>query len=178
MTCKTTLLLTLVLASIAPMTGYGPAQAEQADRDKPTLIDSDRLDHDDQRQITVFTGNVVLTKGTLVMRGNRMEMWQDAAGNTFGTLTGEPARFRQKRDGLNEFMEGEGLRLDYNGREELVTLSGNAIMRRLAGDLLKDQVSGDRLSYNNLSEKYRVESGEGQGRSRMFLTPRTDKNTP
>lgn len=174
----TTTFLTLVLAALALMTGYGPARAEQADRDKPTLIDSDRLDHDDQRQITVFTGNVVLTKGTLVMRGNRMEMWQDAAGNTFGTLTGEPARFRQKRDGLNEFMEGEGLRLDYNGREELVTLSGNAIMRRLAGDLLKDQVSGDRLSYNNLSEKYLVESGEGQGRSRMFLMPRTDNNTP
>jgi len=43
------------------------AWAEKADRDKPTMIDSDRLNHDEQKQITIFTGNVVLTKGTLVM---------------------------------------------------------------------------------------------------------------
>lgn len=163
------------MATLALILLSQAAWAERADRDKPTLIDSDRLDHDEQRQITVFTGNVVLTKGTLVMRGNRMEMWQDPAGNYFGTLTGDPARFRQKRDGLNEFMEGESRRLDYDGKEELVTLTGNAIMRRLEGDVLKDQVSGDRLTYNNLSDKYQVESGDGQGRSRMFLMPRTDK---
>ena len=79
--------------------------AEKADRDKPTTIDSDRLSHDDQKQITTFSGNVVLTKGTLQMRGDRMELWQDANGNYFGVMTGRPARFRQKRDGVNEFME-------------------------------------------------------------------------
>ena len=80
------------------------AWAEKADRDKPTMIDSDRLNHDEQKQITIFTGNVVLTKGTLVMRGDRMEMWQDAAGNYFGIVTGKPAKFRQKRDAVNEYM--------------------------------------------------------------------------
>lgn len=148
-----------------------PLYAEKVDRDKPTTIDSDRLDHDDQKQITVFTGNVVLTKGTLVMRGDRMELWQDAAGNYFGIMTGKPARFRQKREGVNEFMEGEALRLDYDGRDETVILTNNAVMRRLEGDLLKDRVAGDRLTYNNLTERYLVESGEGQPRSRMFLAP-------
>ncbi len=152
--------------------------AEKADRDKPTTIDSDRLSHDDQKQITTFSGNVVLTKGTLQMRGDRMELWQDANGNYFGVMTGRPARFRQKRDGVNEFMEGESGRMDYNGKEETVVLSGNAIMRRVAGDQLKDQVSGDRLTYNNLTERYLVESGEGQPRSRMFLMPKSEGRTP
>ena len=53
-----------LLAFVTPL-----AQAERVDRDKPTVIDSDKLNHDDQRQITVFTGNVVLTKGTLTLRG-------------------------------------------------------------------------------------------------------------
>ena len=150
------------------------AQAERADRDKPTTIDSDKLNHDDQKQITIFTGNVVLTKGTLIMRGDRMEMWQDAVGNYFGIMTGRPARFRQKRDLPNEFMEGEALRLDYDGKEEIVILTNNAIMRRLEGDVLKDQVSGDRLTYNNITERYVVESGQGQPRSRMFLMPKGD----
>lgn len=154
-----------------------PAQAERADRDKPTTIDSDKLNHDDQKQITIFTGNVVLTKGTLVMRGDRMEMWQDAVGNYFGIMTGKPARFRQKRDVPNEYMEGEALRLDYDGKEEIVILTDNAIMRRLEGDVLKDQVSGDRLTYNNVTERYVVESGQGQPRSRMFLMPKGDSKT-
>jgi lipopolysaccharide export system protein LptA len=149
------------------------SRAERADRDKPTTVDSDRLDHDDQRQRTIFTGNVVLTKGTLLMRGDRMEMWQDAEGNYFGIVTGRPATFRQKRDSLNEFMEGEGQRIDYDGKEEIVILTTDAIMRRLEADVLKDQVSGDRLTYNNLTEKYLVESGQGQARSRMFMMPKS-----
>ncbi len=148
-----------------------PLLAEKADRDKPTTIDSDKLNHDDQKQITIFTGNVVLTKGTLVMRGDRMELTQDSAGNYFGTMTGRPAWFRQKREGVNEFMEGEARQLDYNGKDEIVILIQNAVMRRLEGDVLKDQVAGDRLTYNNLTERYQVESNEGQPRSRMFLMP-------
>jgi len=157
------------LATLA--VGIGTVQAEKADREKPTTIDADRLSHDDQKQITTFTGNVVLTKGTLILRGDRMELWQDSAGNTFGTMIGNPARFRQKRDGVNEFMEGESRRLDYNGKDEIVTLSQNALLRRLEGDLLKDQVAGDALTYNNITEQYQVESNQGQPRSRMTLMP-------
>ena len=161
----------LMAALCIAMAWSGPLLAEKADRDKPTTIDSDKLNHDDQKQITIFTGNVVLTKGTLVMRGDRMELAQDAAGNYFGTMTGRPARFRQKREGVNEFMEGEALQLDYNGKDEVVILIQNAVMRRLEGDVLRDQVAGNRLTYDNLTERYQVESNEGQPRSRMFLMP-------
>lgn len=154
--------------------GAQMAWAERADRDKPTVIDSDTLSHDEQRQVTIFTGNVVLTKGTLSLRGERMELWQDQAGNYYGVVKGKPARFRQKREGINEFIEGESLTLDYDGKTETVVLIGNAIMRRLQGDLLKDQISGDRLTYNNVSERYLVESGADQARSRMFLMPGKD----
>lgn len=163
-------LLAVTMAALMPM-----AMAERSDREKPTVIDSDKLNHDDQRQVTVFTGNVVLTRGSLMLRSDRMELWQDTQGNYYGTLTGRPAHFRQKRDGFNEFMEGESLRIDYDGKEEIVVLTGNAIMRRLEGDALKDQVSGDKLTYNNITERYQAESGDGQGRARMFVMPRSDQ---
>ncbi len=154
------------------------AMAERADRDKPTFIDSDQLNHDEQQQITIFTGNVVLTKGTLMIRGDRMEMRQDVDGNYFGVITGQPASFRQKRDVGNEFMEGESLRLDYDGQQEIVVLTDQAVMRRLEGDVLMDRISGDRLTYNNMTERYSVESTQGQGRSRMFLMPRKPNAAP
>ena len=160
----------ILMASLAAL--VIPGHAEKADRDKPTTIDSDKLNHDDQKQITVFTGNVVLTKGSLLMRGDRMEMWQDTAGHYFGILTGRPATFRQKREGVDEYMEGESLRVDYDGKDEIVVLTANAVMRRLDGDVLKDRVAGDRLTYNNVTEQYAVDSSDGKGRSRMFLMPK------
>lgn len=170
--------LALSVIALSGLLICSSAIAERADRDKPTVIDSNTLSHDEQRQVTIFTGNVVLTKGTLNLRGDRMELWQDAAGNFYGVVKGTPARFRQKREGVNEFIEGESLTLDYNGKTETVLLIGNAIMRRLEGDSLKDQVSGDRLTYNNITEKYLVESGTEQARSRMFLVPNKEGVTP
>lgn len=148
-----------------------PALAEKADRDKPTVIDSQKLDHDEQRQVTTFTGNVVLTKGTIVMRGELMLLWKDEAGNNYGTVTGNPARFRQKREGVNEFMDGEAQRLIYNGKDDIVTLIDDATLRRLEGDLVRDQIAGDEVVYNNVTEQYRVESSRNQQRSRVVRSP-------
>ena len=75
--------------------------AERADREKPMNIESDALRYDDVKQISVFTGKVVLTKGTMLIRGARLDVRQDADGNQFGVVTAEPGKlafFRQKRD--------------------------------------------------------------------------------
>jgi hypothetical protein len=80
--------------------------AERADRDKPLTIDADALRHDDQKQITLFTGRVTANKGTIAMRGARLEVRQDVQGNQFGILTADPgqrAYFRQKREGMESW---------------------------------------------------------------------------
>ena len=103
------------LAAVCLAVGIGLmpalARAERADRDKPMNIESDALRYDDKTQTSTFTGRVVLTKGTIVMRGARLDVRQDDQGNQFGTMQAEPGKrafFRQKREGLNEFIEGEG----------------------------------------------------------------------
>ena len=58
-----------------------PAWAERADRDKPMNIEADALRYEDQKQLSTFTGRVVVTKGSIVMRGARLEVRQDAAGH-------------------------------------------------------------------------------------------------
>ena len=64
-----------------------PAWAERADRDKPMNIEADALRYEDQKQLSTFTGKVVVTKGSIVMRGARLEVRQDAAGHQFGTMS-------------------------------------------------------------------------------------------
>jgi lipopolysaccharide export system protein LptA len=53
---------------------WGAAHAEKADRDKPMNIEADALRYDDLKQTSVFTGNVVLTKGTILIRGARVDV--------------------------------------------------------------------------------------------------------
>src|SRR5476649_2916587 len=62
-----------------------PAQAEHADRDKPVNLEADRVTVDETKQNATFDGNVVLTQGTLTIRGDRMIVQQDADGFKTGT---------------------------------------------------------------------------------------------
>ncbi|HSN78833.1 MAG TPA: lipopolysaccharide transport periplasmic protein LptA, partial [Rhodoferax sp.] len=89
----------------------GPVHAENADRDKPMNVEADALRYDDAKKVSVFTGKVVLTKGTILIRGEKLEVRQDEQGYQYGVVTaesGKRALFRQKREGVDEIIEGEG----------------------------------------------------------------------
>jgi lipopolysaccharide export system protein LptA len=160
------------------------AWAEKADRNKPMNIEADNLDHDELKQISIFTGKVVATKGTITMRGNRLEVRQDPDGFQYGILTATPgarAFYRQKREGVDEWMEGEGERIEYDGRADRVDLMRKAEFRRYRGTVLSDQMTGQRIIYENLSDQFTVDGQIGgtkpggnapSGRVRAVLTPR------
>ena len=165
-----------------------PALAERADRDQPMNIDADALRYEDKQQLSTFTGNVVVTKGTIVMRGARLVVRQDGAGNQSGVMFGAPGKrafFRQKREGVNEFIEGEADSITYDGKSDIVRFVRRAEMRRLAGTTLQDQVTGDVIVYNNRTEVYTVDGAPheagapaGNGRVRAVLAPRNAASQP
>lgn len=159
----------------------GVAQAEKADRSQPMNAESDALRYDDARQISVFTGNVVITKGTIIIRGDRVDVRQDDQGRQFGLVTGSavnPAFFRQKREGLDEFIEGVGDRIDYNGQADTVRFEGKAVLRRYRGTVLSDETAGSTIVYDNTTDTFVVDGGPANrtasnpsGRVRAMLTP-------
>src|SRR5258705_4755713 len=82
------------------------AQAERADRDKPVNLEADQVTVDDAKQTATFIGKVVLTQGTLVIRGDRMVVPLDSDGFKYGVAYGNLASFRQKREGYDEYIDG------------------------------------------------------------------------
>ena len=108
----------------------GPAHAERTDRDKPVNIEADRMMADDQKQTAVFEGRVVLTQGTFVLRADKLTVKQDPQGFQIGVAVGSPATFRQKRDGVDEWIDGEALRIEYDGKAERVELFDKARINR------------------------------------------------
>lgn len=160
----------------------GAAWAERADKNKPINLEADSVTHDEARQTSVLEGNVILTKGTLVLRASRVEVRKDSQENQFLSATGkEGARvfFRQKREGLDEFMEGEAARIDYDGKLDIVRLSGNAVMRRLRGATLADESVGSVIVFNNLLETLTLSGSAASAtapaqRVRMMLSPKAE----
>ena len=157
------------------------ALAEKADRDKPMNVEADAMRYDDARQLSVFSGHVVLTKGTIQIRGDAIEVRQDAQGYQYGVVKAEPgklASFRQKREGLDEFIEGEAETIDYDGRADVVKFSTRAKLRRYQGERLNDEFTAGVIVYNNLTEVFSLDgaapgsASAASGRVRAMLTPK------
>jgi lipopolysaccharide export system protein LptA len=177
---------TLTPLVVAALLGLlGAAHAEKADRNKPMNIEADSLRYDDLKQVSVFTGRVVLTKGTVVIRGDRLEVHQDPDGYQFGVATGSAdklAFYRQKREALDEFIEGEGETITYDGRADTVTFSRKAQLRRLRGSTLADEITGGNIVYENLTDLFTVDGVANKGptgtlgnaRVRVMLTPKPE----
>ncbi len=168
----------LLLLAAAAAVAAAPALAERADRDKPINIEADRMTADEQKQVAVFEGRVVLTQGTFVLRADKLTVRQDAAGFQSGVAVGSPATFRQKRDGVDEWIDGEALRIEYDGKTELVELFEKARINRD-----KDEVRGNYISYDTRSEVFRVQGAKEaqpasrEGRVRMVIQPKKKDET-
>ncbi len=136
------------------------ALAEKADRDKPTHIESNRMSSDDAKRMSIFEGNVVLTKGTVRILADRIVVRQDADGYQFATATGNPVRFRQrgdpKADGAAVWTEGEALRLEIDDRNEKIELFERARVKRD-----QDEVNGEYIFLDQRTEYFSVSSGKG-----------------
>jgi lipopolysaccharide export system protein LptA len=164
----------------------GPVFAERADKNKPLNLEADAARYDDAQKVMVAEGAVLVTKGTMMMRAARLEQREDKDGNQFLVATssaGGRVLFKQKREGLDEFMEGEAERIDYDGKADVLKLTGRAVMRRLRGSTVADESIGNQIVFNNVTETLSMNGAPAgavagtapQGRVRMMLSPKLDK---
>jgi lipopolysaccharide export system protein LptA len=171
----------LLLAGLA-----SGALAETADRTKPMNIESDAMRYDDLKQTSVFTGNVLVTKGTIIIRGARIDVRQDAEGYQYGVVTAAPGKrayYKQKRNAPDEWIEGESEVIEYDSRADNVKFIRNAVMRRLLGATPNDESSGALIVYDQSNDTYTVNgstvppntgvNAPSGGRVRTILTPKS-----
>jgi len=177
--CSLALSLAAVLAGVA-----SPSFAAKGDSEAPTQVESDRMQYDDAKQVNVFTGNVVLTKGTIRLLADRLVVRQEPDGYQYATATGEPARFRQKRDGPgNQWIEGHAQQIDYDGKAETAHLQSRATLQRTDNGRVVDEVHGKDILYESRTEFFTVEGGDARsgtaenpgGRVRVVIQPREQK---
>lgn len=149
--------------------------AESADRNKPLLMEADRVTVDDANQTSTFEGNVEMRQGTLLIEAGRIVVKQDQKGYSQITATGQLAHFRQKREGANEFAEGYGERIEYDSFAETANIYGQARVKREG-----DDVQGEHIIYNTKSGVFQVFGSSGtdleapdKGRVTIIIQPKS-----
>jgi len=157
------------------------AWAERADSLKQVEVKYGTADLDQVTQTYILTGDVVVTRGTLILKSEKALLKETPEGYLSVTLTAGPggvASFRQKRDGGPDlWVEGQAQRIEYDERAEVVKLFGGAVVKQLEGAKLAQEVDGEFISYDNRKEFATVRndaSGEnrpGKGRGTMILAP-------
>lgn len=155
------------------------ASAEKADREQPINLEADAVTVNDAKKTSIYTGNVILTQGTLIIRGDKLIVREDKDGFQHSTSFGNPTTFKQKREGKNEYIEGSGQRIEYDARMDKVQLFTKAWVKR--GD---DIVHGDYISYDANAEYAEVIGGgpsaatpaTPKGRVRAVIQPKKTTN--
>jgi lipopolysaccharide export system protein LptA len=171
------LFLSYVFLGLTLLSFSSYSLAESADRDKPIDLEADSVKVDDAKQISTYSGNVILTQGTLIIRADKLIVREDSAGFQHSTSLGNPTTFKQKREGKNEYMEGSAQRIEYDGRMDKVQLFTKAWVKR--GE---DIVHGDYISYDANSEYAEVIGGTkstdgttSSGRVHAIIQPKNKK---
>lgn len=176
-----------LIASVAACALFLAAQAAGAQNtpapaaeEPDTVILSDTLHYDDVNKVSTFTGNVVLTRGAMTLRGDKLVTREDAQGNQFGTATAAKGQFvtiRQENPEKFETLIATGLQADYAGTSGDITLTGQAtVTRQICGETF-DNVRGARIVYHQKSGTYEAFGGPNSaaagGRVRSLAQPQS-----
>ena len=177
----------LVASLVAAWVVSAPvAWAEKADRTQPLHFAADSARVEEGQRLNVLTGNVDITKGTMAIRADRVEIRQTPDGAQSATATGGQggrSYFKQKRDGVQELIEGEAEKIFYDGRDDTVHFTGRAVMRRIVAGVASDEVNGQAIRYDNKTSVYQVmgaagDAGKPAGRVKGVITPRAAEPAP
>ena len=135
--------LRFTLLALASLAAALPASAERADREKEIVVGADKLIADDANRTSTFEGTVVVTQGTMRMTAARVTVKEDADRHKFYVANGAPVTFRQKRDKVDEWVEGFAERAEFDDRNDVLKLYNRARVKSN-----QNEITGDFISYD------------------------------
>lgn len=150
--------------------------ALSTDSDQPIEIEADAAELDDQKGITIYTGNVVVVQGSIRMTGQKMTVYynKDRDLDTV-IMEGHPATYRQLPDDSEIYDEAEALRMEYYETKNLIVLIDQAVVKQEGL-----RFSGSRIDYDTLNSKIKAKGDTKQdtgtkqesGRVKITIKPK------
>ena len=148
---KLALVASLLAASL-------PAMALTGDTNQPIHIESDQQSLDMQGNVVTFTGNVVVTQGSIKINADKVVVTRPAnqQGKEVIDGYGNPATFYQMQDN-GKPVKGRASKMHYELANDFVVLTGNAYLEQLDSN-----IKGDKITYLVKEQKMQAFSDKGK----------------
>lgn len=132
-------------------------------------VDASRLHADPKNNVTLLTGDVRLTQGTIKGDGDKATVHQDANNRiTRVVLVGTPAHFQQQLDNDGGLMRARAATIDYHADTDIVNLDGNVLVVQEK----RGEFRGSHLVYNTATGEMQGGGKQPGGRVHLRMLPR------
>lgn len=144
-----------------------PLWALKSDKSKPVEVEADSFNLDETTQLTVYSGNVIITQGSMEIKADKVTI-HGSRGNTDKVIAvGNPVKFKQQPDGEQGLIRGEAQRFEYLVNKDTLILINKATLWQTGNTF-----SSDRIIYD--SKRSLVKAGDnasGSKRVKIILQP-------
>lgn len=155
------------LLSLSAALGSASALALPNDRDQPIRIQADNAQLDDKKGIATYTGDVIITQGSMMIKGNTVTITRSASGDIdVVTSVGNLAYFEQQQSAAKaDKMQGYAVQIQYQALKDLVVLTDRAKVINEG-----NTTEGEKIVYNTKSQV----ATAGRGSNITAPRPRID----
>lgn len=156
----------LLLWALLALSVSTAAQALSSDSEKPIQLNADKAQLDNTTGTSVYTGDVVMTQGTLKVTGDVMHVYtNDRHRIERVVVEGSPATYRQLPDGQQQYVRAEAPRMEYfaSGPERVRLLQGGKLWQG------PNTFTGETIVYDVAKDQVQASSGES-GNNRIQIT--------
>jgi len=146
--------------------------ALSTDREKPIHVEADWAEADEIRRTTVYKGAVVITQGSMRIKGDTVTLHYDEDHALIKVeVEGRPAQFRQRPDGDGKHQNAKATRMEYFADRDLIVLLGNA--RSWQGDR---QISADRIEFDTKKSRVKAYNKSSRKKSGKSAAKKSEKS--
>lgn len=148
------------LSLVAFLLATPAAQALKTDREQPLEVAANHFATNQNKHLTVLTGAVKLTQGTVKGEAEKGTVYQDDSNEINRVvLEGKPARLQQQLDNGGGLMRATAANIDYATDSATATLTGNAVVIQEG----RGEFRGERIVYNTATGELTGEGNSGGG---------------
>ncbi len=139
---------------------------------EPIRIQSDKAELDEQKGISTYTGDVVITQGTSALKSDKVIVYNSKEGLIKIEAFGSPAKFSQQDEENSPPTHAYGNTIIYTRADEKLTLIENAKLEQG-----KNTFSGKEIIYNTVSRVVTADSGEDKTNRVEIIVHPVNKET-
>lgn len=122
------------------------ALSKTTDKDAPLHIEADQLEMREKDSVSIYHGNVKITKGTMKISGDKIIIKNKDGRLHKIHINGKPATFYQLND-LDEIISAESYIMDYKAKTGVLELKEKALLLKN-----KNRFSSEHIIYNTLDD--------------------------